>query len=275
MDLFSNSSRSSPKEAFNRVFMPHSETLSAELTHFELSHKTVMLMQIHETTYDLVGLETSWKQALEDEFDQAYMKDLQNFLRQQTSQKKVIYPKTDEYFAAFEHTPLDQVRVVILGQDPYHGPGQAHGLCFSVRKGVRPPPSLKNIFKELQSDLNIPIPQHGCLTKWAEQGVLLLNSVLTVEDGLAASHRNKGWEHLTDRVIRELNQQVSPIVFLLWGSYAQSKAQFVNREKHLVLESVHPSPLSAHRGFLGCKHFSKTNEFLKQNGFAPIDWSLD
>jgi uracil-DNA glycosylase len=232
-------------------------------------------MQTQETPKDSLRLEASWKKALGDEFDQDYIKELRRFLSSEIKQKKIIYPKPQEYFAAFEHTPLGQVRVVILGQDPYHGPGQAHGLCFSVRQGVVPPPSLKNIFKEIQSDLGIAIPKHGCLTKWADQGVLLLNSVLTVENGLAASHRNKGWEQLTDRVIRVLNDQPQPIVFLLWGSYAQSKAQFVDRKKHLVLESVHPSPLSAHRGFLGCKHFSQTNAYLKKNGFAPIDWSLD
>ncbi len=232
-------------------------------------------MQTQQNAQDSLRLEPTWKRALGDELEQDYMQELRGFLKKQIQQKKIIYPKPQEYFAAFEHTPLDRVRVVILGQDPYHGPGQAHGLCFSVRKGVVPPPSLKNIFKEIHSDLALPLPQHGCLIKWAEQGVLLLNSVLTVEDGQAASHRNKGWEQLTDRVIRELNDQPRPIVFLLWGSYAQSKAQFVDRKKHLVLESVHPSPLSAHRGFLGCKHFSKTNQFLQKTGFAPIDWSLD
>ena len=232
-------------------------------------------MQTQQNAQDSLRLEPTWKRALGDELEQDYMQELRGFLKKQIQQKKIIYPKPQEYFAAFEHTPLDRVRVVILGQDPYHGPGQAHGLCFSVRKGVVPPPSLKNIFKEIHSDLALPLPQHGCLIKWAEQGVLLLNSVLSVEDGQAASHRNKGWEQLTDRVIRELNDQPRPIVFLLWGSYAQSKAQFVDRKKHLVLESVHPSPLSAHRGFLGCKHFSKTNQFLQKTGFAPIDWSLD
>ena len=232
-------------------------------------------MQTQENTQDSLRLETTWKRALGDEFEQGYMQELREFLKKEIQQKKIIYPKPQEYFAALEHTPLDLVRVVILGQDPYHGPDQAHGLCFSVRKGVVPPPSLKNIFKEIHSDLALPLPQHGCLTKWADQGVLLLNSVLTVEDGQAASHRNKGWEQLTDRVIRELNNQQGPLVFLLWGSYAQSKAKLVDRKKHLVLESVHPSPLSAYRGFLGCKHFSKTNQFLQEKGFAPIDWSLD
>ncbi|MBY0383726.1 uracil-DNA glycosylase [bacterium] len=232
-------------------------------------------MQAQTQNKDPIQLESSWKKVLRSEFDQDYMKQLRQFLVDEIKNKKVIYPKPKEYFAAFEHTPVEHVRVVILGQDPYHGPGQAHGLCFSVQKGVVPPPSLKNIFKEIHQDLGLPIPQHGCLTKWAKQGVLLLNSVLTVQDGMAASHRNKGWERFTDRVIQEINNQQNPVVFLLWGSYAQSKAEFVDGKKHLVLKSVHPSPLSAHRGFLGCKHFSKANEFLKKNGLPIIDWSLD
>lgn len=232
-------------------------------------------MQAQAQNKDPIQLESSWKKVLRSEFDLDYMKQLRQFLLDEIKNKKVIYPKPKEYFAAFEYTPINQVRVVILGQDPYHGPGQAHGLCFSVQKGVPPPPSLKNIFKEINQDLGLPIPQHGCLTNWAKQGVLLLNSVLTVQDGMAASHRNKGWERFTDRVIQEVNNQQQPVVFLLWGSYAQSKAEFVDQNKHLVLKSVHPSPLSAHRGFLGCKHFSKANEFLKKNGRPIIDWSLD
>lgn len=224
---------------------------------------------------DFIKLEPSWKKVLGQEFEQDYMMSLRDFLRSEIKNQKTIYPQPQEYFAAFERTPVDQVQVVILGQDPYHGPGQAHGLCFSVRPQIPPPPSLKNIFKELQRDLGLPIPNHGCLTRWAEQGVLLLNSVLTVEEGLAASHRNRGWETFTDRVIAELNQQPRPIVFLLWGSYAHKKGEWIDRQKHLVLETVHPSPLSAHRGFLGCGHFSKTNEFLKKQGRAPIDWSLE
>ncbi len=227
------------------------------------------------TSTDSIKLEPSWKKALQSEFEQTYMKELRAFLASELKSNKIIYPKAPEYFAAFEHTPLEKVRVVILGQDPYHGPGQAHGLCFSVQKGVPPPPSLKNIFKEIHQDLKLPIPQHGCLSYWAQQGVLLLNSVLTVQDGMAASHRARGWERFTDQVIRIINEQSNPVVFLLWGSYAQKKGEFINRQKHLVLESVHPSPLSAHRGFLGCKHFSKTNAFLKEKGFSPIDWRLD
>lgn len=232
-------------------------------------------MQAQAQNRDPIQLESSWKKLLRSEFDQDYMKKLRQFLIDEIKNKKIIYPKPKEYFAAFEYTPVNEVRVVILGQDPYHGPGQAHGLCFSVQKGVVPPPSLKNIFKEIHQDLGLPIPQHGCLTKWAKQGVLLLNSVLTVQDGMAASHRDKGWERFTDRVIQEINNLEQSVVFLLWGSYAQSKAEFVDQKKHLVLKSVHPSPLSAHRGFLGCKHFSKTNEFLKKQGQPTIDWSLD
>lgn len=224
---------------------------------------------------DSIKLEASWKKVLSQEFEQNYMKDLRSFLVAELKKKKTIYPKPSEYFAAFEQTPLSRVRVVILGQDPYHGPGQAHGLCFSVRRGIVPPPSLKNIFKEIHQDLGLPVPQHGCLNHWAEQGVLLLNSVLTVEDGKAASHRNRGWESFTDQVIRAVNDQTSPVVFMLWGSYAQKKGEFIDRRKHCVLESVHPSPLSAHRGFLGCRHFSKANDFLQEHGFTPIDWRLD
>jgi uracil-DNA glycosylase len=221
-----------------------------------------------------VQLEESWKQQLDAEFSKDYMKSLRQFLRQEYSQGKVIYPQKSEYFAAFAKTPFDQVKVVILGQDPYHGPGQAHGLCFSVRPGIKPPPSLQNIYKELQTDLNIPRPNHGFLQAWAEQGVLLINSVMTVEQGQAASHRNRGWESFTDRVIEVLNAREKPLVFILWGSYAQKKGAIVDRNRHCVLAGPHPSPLSAHRGFFGCRHFSRANEFLIQNQQAPIDWEL-
>ena len=224
--------------------------------------------------HNSIKLEDSWKACLLPEFDQDYMRQLRAFLKTQKQSGKVIYPKGNEYFKAFELTPFERVRVVILGQDPYHGPGQAHGLCFSVPSGVRPPPSLQNIFKEIQSDLKVPIPQHGCLDAWAEQGVLLLNSVLTVEQAKAAAHQGKGWEQFTDVVIRELNDKREHLVFLLWGSYAQKKGQFIDRKKHCVLTAPHPSPLSAHRGFMGCRHFSKTNHYLQQQGLAPIDWSL-
>lgn len=223
---------------------------------------------------DQILLHDSWKQHLLPEFSQDYMTKLKAFLLQQKQSGKVIFPKGDEYFNAFNLTPFDNVKVVILGQDPYHGPGQAHGLCFSVQPGVKSPPSLQNIFKEIHSDLGLPIPQHGCLRHWAEQGVLLLNSVLTVEQAKAAAHQGKGWEQFTDAVIREINDKREGVVFLLWGSYAQKKGQFIDKKKHCVLNAPHPSPLSAHRGFMGCKHFSQTNEYLDSQGQMPIDWSL-
>lgn len=219
-----------------------------------------------------IKIEESWRQRLLSQFQQPYMQQLRDFLKQQKALGKIIFPKGTEYFNAFNLTPFEQVKVVILGQDPYHGPNQAHGLCFSVQPGVALPPSLLNIFKELQRDLNIPMPNHGNLTHWAEQGVLLLNAVLTVEQGKANAHQGKGWEQFTDAVIRELNDHREGIVFMLWGSYAQKKGQFIDRKKHCVLQAPHPSPLSAHRGFLGCGHFSKANDYLKKRGLEPIDW---
>jgi uracil-DNA glycosylase len=223
---------------------------------------------------ETIKLEPGWREHLLPEFEQEYMKVLKTFLLQQKKAGKIIYPPGNEYFNAFNLTPFDQVKVVILGQDPYHGPDQAHGLCFSVRKGVPFPPSLRNIFKELQDDLGLPVPAHGCLNHWAEQGVLLLNSVLTVEQSKAAAHQGKGWEQFTDAVIRELNEKREVIVFILWGSYAQKKGQFIDTKKHCVLKSPHPSPLSSHRGFFGCKHFSKANAYLQSKNLAPIDWSV-
>lgn len=215
-----------------------------------------------------------WKIHLKDELATERMRKLQSFLAKEVEIGKTIYPKGEEYFAALNLTPFDKVKVVIVGQDPYHGPGQAHGLCFSVREGVRLPPSLKNIFKELHSDLGLPIPKEGSLVKWAEQGVLLLNAVLTVEEGQAAAHQGQGWEEFTDKVIHILNEQKENLVFILWGSYAQKKAAFVDRKRHLVIEAVHPSPLSAHRGFFGTKPFSKTNQYLRSKGIVEIDWNL-
>jgi uracil-DNA glycosylase len=223
---------------------------------------------------DKVKLEPGWKKELLPEFSKPYMNELRGFLAVEIKKGKKIYPKPAEYFAAFKYTPIDKVKVVILGQDPYHGPGQAHGLCFSVRPGVPAPPSLLNIFKEMKTDLGLEIPKHGCLVSWAEQGVFLLNSVLTVEANKAGSHRGKGWEVYTDKVIEVLNGKSTPMVFILWGSYAQSKGQIIDRGKHLVLEGPHPSPLSSYRGFFGCKHFSKANEFLIENGQVPVDWEL-
>jgi uracil-DNA glycosylase len=221
-----------------------------------------------------IQLHESWKAPLLPEFDSDYMASLKAFLVAEKTAGKVIYPKGSEWFRALDLTPLDQVRVVILGQDPYHGPGQAHGLCFSVQPGVRPPPSLLNIFKELEADLGLPRPGHGFLEHWAQQGVLLLNSVLTVEMAKAASHSQKGWERFTDAVIRTVNAKADPVVFMLWGAYAQKKAAVVDASRHLVLKAAHPSPLSAHNGFLGCKHFSLCNRFLISHGQTPIDWSL-
>lgn len=217
---------------------------------------------------------SGWDEILRDQFETPEMAALADFLVAEESAGKVIYPSLENCFNALNCTHYNKVKVMILGQDPYHGPDQAHGLCFSVLPGVKAPPSLQNIFKEITSDLELPLPGHGCLGYWAQQGVLLLNSVLTVEQGKAGSHQGKGWEGFTDRVILELNEQASGIVFLLWGSYAQKKGSFIDRQKHFVLEAVHPSPLSAHRGFLGCRHFSKTNDYLKKQGKKIVDWRL-
>lgn len=215
-----------------------------------------------------------WDDHLSREFDQPYMQQLAAFLAAEERSGKVIYPPSSHCFNALNSTPLDKVEVVILGQDPYHGPGQAHGLCFSVRPEVPVPPSLVNIFKEIRDDLGIEPPDHGCLQPWAERGVLLLNSVLTVLQGQAGAHQGKGWETFTDKVIETVNRERQGVVFLLWGSYARKKGQHIDRDRHLVLEGPHPSPLSAYRGFFGCKHFSRANEWLQGNGQRPIDWSL-
>lgn len=221
-----------------------------------------------------IKLNPSWKKFLQNEFEAEYMQKLRQFLLLEKSQGKQIYPAGTEIFNALNATDFDSVKVVILGQDPYHGPEQAHGLCFSVKPGVKIPPSLLNIYKELASDTSFSPPQHGCLDYWAQQGVLLLNSVLTVQAGNAASHQGKGWESFTDRIIEVLNLNSSGVVFLLWGSYAQKKGAIIDREKHLVLQSVHPSPLSAHRGFFGNHHFSKANDYLVSQGKTAIDWQL-
>lgn len=221
-----------------------------------------------------IKLDDGWKALLAPEFSKSYMADLRAFLQAQRTAGKRIFPKGSDYFRALDLTPPEKVRVVILGQDPYHGEGQAHGLSFSVKPGVRIPPSLVNIYKELQGDLGIPPARHGFLEHWAKQGVLLLNSVLTVEMGMAAAHQGKGWEKFTDAVIRAVNDLPQPVVFILWGSYAQKKAAFVDTSKHLVIKSVHPSPLSAHNGFFGTKPFSRANDFLVSKGYAPIDWKL-
>jgi len=223
---------------------------------------------------ETIHLHHSWKTPLAGEFSEPYMQALKTFLQGEKAAGKRIFPKGAEYFRALDLTPLDRVKVVILGQDPYHGEGQAHGLCFSVRPGIRPPPSLVNIYKELHSDLGIPRPAHGFLEHWAQQGVLLLNSVLTVEMAQAASHQGRGWEKFTDAIIRLVNAKAEPVVFLLWGAYAQRKAAFVDASRHLVLKSAHPSPLSAHNGFLGSRPFSQANAFLEAHGRGAIDWAL-
>lgn len=221
-----------------------------------------------------VKIEPSWKEVLKDEFVKDYFLHLTTFLKAEKATKKIIYPPGPLIFNAFEKTPFDKVKVVILGQDPYHNPGQAHGLSFSVPDGVPPPPSLKNIFKELHDDLGILVPQSGNLEKWAQQGVLLLNTSLTVRENEPGSHSRIGWITFTNEVIRKISNQKSRIVFLLWGNYAQEKQELIDEGKHFVLKAAHPSPLSAHRGFFGCRHFSATNQILIQEGIAPIDWKI-
>lgn len=228
----------------------------------------------HANADSMIRLEASWKARLSEAFRAPYMLELKAFLQSQLAARKTIYPAGAEIFAALNLTPFAAVKVVILGQDPYHGPGQAHGLCFSVRPGVRPPPSLVNIYKELQADLGIPPPDHGYLDAWARQGVLLLNAVLTVEHGLAASHAGRGWEQFTDRIVDLLNRERQHLVFVLWGAYAQRKGQLIDRQRHLVIESPHPSPFSANRGFFGSRPFSRINAYLRQHDIGPIDWRL-
>lgn len=220
---------------------------------------------------DLTG---DWHCHLAGQFETPYMHRLKAFLSEQEVQGRLLFPPVDLLFSAFDAAPLKDVRVVILGQDPYHGPGQAHGLSFSVPMGVPVPPSLRNIFKEISQDLLLPKPNHGCLSGWARQGVLLLNAVLTVETGIAGAHRAKGWEQFTDKAIEVLSRESEGVVFMLWGGYAHKKARLIDGSKHLILKSVHPSPLSAYRGFLGCKHFSQANDYLLGKGREPIDWSV-
>ncbi|MBZ4669886.1 MAG: uracil-DNA glycosylase [Oscillospiraceae bacterium] len=221
----------------------------------------------------MVNFGNEWDNLLKDEFLKPYYLELREFLKKEYA-TQTIYPHMNDIFNSLKYTSYSDVKAVILGQDPYHGPGQAHGLCFSVKKGVAPPPSLVNIFKELSSDLNIPMPEHGELTKWAHEGVLLMNAVLTVREGEPNSHKGKGWEIFTDNVISLLNQREKPLVFILWGANARSKTKLITNPAHKILESAHPSPLSAYNGFFGCRHFSKTNEFLLENGIDQIDWRL-
>ncbi len=220
-----------------------------------------------------VKLDESWMNEVGTEFDKPYMQNLKAFLSAEKQAGQVVFPRGDEIFNALNTTNFDKVRVVILGQDPYHGPGQAHGLSFSVREGVALPPSLLNIYKEIVAEYGGAIPRSGDLTRWAAQGVLLLNATLTVRQAQAGSHQNKGWEEFTDAIVRAINERREHVVFLLWGAYAQKKGAIIDRAKHLVLSAPHPSPLSAHRGFLGCGHFKKANDYLSANGYTPIDWA--
>ena len=221
----------------------------------------------------MVHLGNEWDEILREEFEADYYRRIRAILKKEYAEYE-IYPPKEDIFNALRYTSYSDVKAVLLGQDPYHGPGQAHGLCFSVRPGVEPPPSLKNIFRELETDMGLEPPTSGCLTPWAQEGVLLLNTTLTVRRGQANSHKNLGWTQFTDAVIRKLNDRTQPIVFLLWGGNARSKRELITNPQHLVLETVHPSPLSAYNGFFGCRHFSQCNEFLMKNGVAPIDWTL-
>ena len=221
----------------------------------------------------MVKFNNEWDELLADEFKKPYYLELRQFLKREYG-TRTIYPDMYHIFNALQSTSYSDVKVVILGQDPYHGPGQAHGLCFSVQPGVQPPPSLVNIFKELHDDVGIPVPRTGCLTPWTKEGVLLLNTVLTVRQGQPNSHKGMGWENFTDRVIELLDERETPMVFMLWGANAGAKAALLHNPKHLVLKTVHPSPLSAHRGFFGCRHFSRANAFLEKNGMTPVDWRL-
>jgi uracil-DNA glycosylase len=232
----------------------------------------VVIDSEHYMSPSSIKLSQNWLDIIGDEFDKPYMVKLKQFLQQEKTAGRIVYPKGSDIFNAMNTTPFDKVKVVILGQDPYHGEGQAHGLSFSVRKGVPLPPSLMNIYKEIDAEYGIKMPRTGDLTGWAEQGVLLLNAMLTVQQANAGSHQKKGWEEFTDAIIRAINDKREHVVFLLWGSYAQKKGALIDRKKHCVLESVHPSPLSAHRGFLGNGHFKKTNDYLVKQGLTPIEW---
>lgn len=263
------------KEATELTSSQTPKSLLNYLADVELSNlhtsKSEQLNQKLELTKQQVP---NWKELLKSEFEESYYKELHNFVKSERAKGKTIYPSDRDIFNALSYTPFASVKVVILGQDPYHGPNQAHGLCFSVLQPTPAPPSLKNIFKELNSDLGIARPNHGSLEKWARSGVLLLNAILSVESGKPASHQNKGWERFTDKVIDLLNTERSGLVYLLWGAYAQKKGARIDSNKHLVLRAAHPSPLSAHNGFFGCRHFSIANKYLTTNGVPPVDWSL-
>jgi uracil-DNA glycosylase len=221
-----------------------------------------------------IKLDSSWLEVLKEEFEKDYFQNLKNFLQEEKQSSQIVYPPGSLIFAALDNTPFDKVKIVILGQDPYHGPGQANGLSFSVSQGIKPPPSLKNIYKELESDIDFKPVAHGDLSAWSANGVLLLNSVLTVKAGLPASHQNKGWETFTDVIISKLSSQKSNLVFFLWGNFARGKKGLIDAEKHLILEAAHPSPFSAYNGFFGCKHFSKANQYLEQHHLGAVDWEL-
>ncbi|MEM7055188.1 MAG: uracil-DNA glycosylase [Pseudomonadota bacterium] len=231
-------------------------------------------MSEHDAEPRSIQLREEWLSLLKCEFQQDYMQQLREFLLQRKRAGAQVYPPGSQIFNALDSTPPDRIKVVILGQDPYHGPGQAHGLCFSVRPGVAVPPSLVNIYRELHDDIGFEIPRHGYLQAWAEHGVLLLNAVLTVERGSAGAHQGKGWERFTDRIVQIVNDGGQPAVFMLWGSHAQRKGQGIDSNRHLVLKAPHPSPLSAHRGFFGCRHFSKANQWFEQQGVEPVNWTL-
>ncbi len=253
-----------------RPLAPHASAL-AKLRYTQVKNENGTSDKLFES----MNIEAGWKKALEEELKKPYMRQLSAFVQQERGQGSV-YPPAEQVFAAFTETPFSRVKAVVVGQDPYHGAGQAHGLCFSVQKGVRPPPSLKNIFKELESDVGAVVPAHGCLQRWAEEGVLMLNALLTVREGSPMSHAGRGWEQFTDAVIRVLAEREDPLVFLLWGKAAKEKCDAVlkDRPQHLILTAPHPSPYSAHSGFFGCRHFSKANEFLQSRGKPPIVWAL-
>jgi uracil-DNA glycosylase len=236
--------------------------------------RQLIWIMVSQSNKSEIQLEASWLKALHSEFEQPYMQQLKTFLAAERACGKIIYPPASELFNAFAKTPLSKVRVVILGQDPYHGPGQAHGLCFSVPAGVSIPPSLANIYREIENDLGLQMPTHGCLYHWAEQGVLLLNSVLSVEQALAASHQGQGWEQFTDRVVEIVNRDCDKVVFMLWGGYAQRKGTVIDETRHCVLKAPHPSPLSAYRGFMGCGHFHRANAYLLAHDRGPINWQI-
>lgn len=221
-----------------------------------------------------IQIEDSWKIALKDEFEKPYFKELRQFLYEEKENGKTIYPVGSHIFNAFNSTPFEKVRVVIIGQDPYHGAGQAHGLCFSVQKGIKPPPSLVNIFKELKETVPFTMPNHGCLQAWTEQGVFLLNAILTVEANKPASHQKRGWEDFTNAVIQQISQKRENVIFLLWGNFAQQKANLIDDKKHIILKAAHPSPFSAYNGFFGCNHFAKVNEILVERADTPINWQI-